>query len=429
MKYVFFILTQLCFSCKNSGKDVLITPEKIVLGNNLDIEINGLVPNTKYDVYLQQLLYDTSIVNLSKAIFMSDSGGLVDIDKSESLGGDFLGRDSLGLFYILDTVSKLPSFLNDIRIGSIYDINKINYSLQIVKDQKIIKKKEFSFIIKGVDVQHKRIEKNTIILDLYTTNNKNEITIVLGGSEGNNKVSNYIAKVLASNGHNAAAISYFGNSKQGYSLKNVPLERIDTSLMLINKTIREFDRINIVGVSRGAELALLYASYRDEIHSVFAFAPSSVVFSGHLFHNIPAWTLESKAFDYINFPNSLKSEFDADNKPIYVSHISKALEKHKSNPEIPVENINANVYLFSGKDDLLWPSAQMADMIEQRISNSSFNKEFVNFKLDSVGHSVLSPAYMSTKSYSYSALGGNRKANSYANLKYWNFLLKKLNSK
>ena len=427
MKYLFFITLLLHFSCTDNNPHILISPDNIIQGNNIDIKITGLQPTTKYDIYLLKNNPENFPISVSKALFLSNDNGEIDIDKDESIGGDFIGKDSLGLFYMLDTMSNLPPFLMDIRKNHTFDIDKSNFSLQIIKDKKLIKQKEFSFIIKAKNVLHTRVEENKVIYDFYKGSNNKELTLILGGSEGNNDFTSYIAKILASNGFNAAAISYFGNSKQGYNLINMPIERIDTSLYLIEKTFGKATKINLIGASRGAELALLYASINPKINSVFAFAPSSVVFSSGFSPNIPAWSYKSKPIKYCTTFDDFALITDSFNRNINIEYMKKLLENCGKETEIPVENIKGNIYLFSGEEDLLMPASQMANMIEERINKSSFNKEFVNLKSPKVGHYVLKPPYLSTKNYSDKfATGGNRKNNSYANLKYWNFLLEKL---
>lgn len=425
-----YILLLIAFSCKKSNVEIIVSPQNIVLGNNIDICFEGLQANTLYTVYLQKLTNSKSLVELSSAQFQSDKKGKISIDKDFSLGGSFLGKDSLGLFYMLDTISVLPFFLNDIRKEKLdAKANKNYYSIQIVADEKRIAEKQFSLLRKTKNSKHTKIKQGSVIVDLYSVLPKSrEMTIVLGGSEGNNFVSNYIAQLLASNGINASAISYFGNATQGYALKEVPLERIDSSLLWIEKQMKTpIDLVNIIGVSRGAELALLFASYSNRKCNVFAFSPSYLVFSGNPFKAIPAWTYQAKPLVFTPFPNTYHQlKFDALGKPIYAPHIKNVLRKAVLGSQIPVENIQGKIYLFSGTDDLLWASSTMADDIEKRLKEKAFTYHFENFKYKKAGHSILLPPYTASKDYGQYALGGSNKANAYARLHSWNFLLRKL---
>ena len=57
---------------------------------------------------------------------------------------------------------------------------------------------------------------------------------------------------------------------------------------------------------------------------------------------------------------------------------------------IKVENINGPILLFSGKDDKVWPSSFMADMIEERIKENSFQHSFENIQYINAGHLISS---------------------------------------
>ena len=57
---------------------------------------------------------------------------------------------------------------------------------------------------------------------------------------------------------------------------------------------------------------------------------------------------------------------------------------------IKVENINGPILLFSGKDDKVWPSSIMADMIEERIKENNFQHSFENIQYINAGHLISS---------------------------------------
>jgi dienelactone hydrolase len=55
---------------------------------------------------------------------------------------------------------------------------------------------------------------------------------------------------------------------------------------------------------------------------------------------------------------------------------------------IKVENINGPVLLFSGKDDGVWPSADMANKIEQRLQVNNFSFSIQNIQYENAGHLI-----------------------------------------
>lgn len=55
---------------------------------------------------------------------------------------------------------------------------------------------------------------------------------------------------------------------------------------------------------------------------------------------------------------------------------------------IKVEQITGSILLFSRSDDQVWTSSQMADMIESRLMNNSFEYSFQNIKYENTGHLI-----------------------------------------
>jgi dienelactone hydrolase len=72
------------------------------------------------------------------------------------------------------------------------------------------------------------------------------------------------------------ALAYFGLEGLPDELERVPLEYVDHGLTYLRLQQQvDIERIGVVGVSKGGELALLMASMRPEIHAVAAAEPPS----------------------------------------------------------------------------------------------------------------------------------------------------------
>ena len=55
---------------------------------------------------------------------------------------------------------------------------------------------------------------------------------------------------------------------------------------------------------------------------------------------------------------------------------------------IKVEYITGPILLFSGIDDMVWPSAKMADMIEKRLEENNFKYALQNIQYENAGHLI-----------------------------------------
>ena len=141
--------------------------------------------------------------------------------------------------------------------------------------------------------------------------------ILLGGSEGGLFTARSIAPLLASRGCAVLGLGYFRGGESDLaplplSLEQVPLETLELGRRWLRAQPGVVaNRLAIVGISKGAELALVAAASCPWVDAVAAFAPSHVVWEG-----IPArrkgrasgssWTLAGRPLPYV--PWSLTAE-------------------------------------------------------------------------------------------------------------------------
>ena len=427
MKLVFLLLLSLLLACGSKNKvNIKISPKEIIQGDNVDILISGLKPFSEYKIVLQSI-FDKKSNCYSEAFYVSNNKGEIDIDNFESVGGDFYGKDSLGLFYNIYARDEAPEYLLIKNRKEILPKKQQNF-IQIVKDDNLIAKQSFELSILSKKVNHIKIREKGIKADLFLANKTKNLLMVFGGSEGDNEVSSFLAQVLASKGYNTCAISYFFAEGQQKKMTNIPLETIDKTLISVKREMGGIEELYIHGSSKGAELALLYASLNSTVNGVIAVSPSSVVLQS--FNKSPhsTWTYKGKEVEYMQFNYDGKLKLDKYNRKIYAHYYFPFLEKVKDDAKIKVENIEGDIILFSGKDDLLWPSSYMADMISDRISENKNSFIFKNYQYENVGHYFYVP-YLPTYWEKHYATGGIEKDNAYAQLDAWNKLLQYLESK
>lgn len=155
------------------------------------------------------------------------------------------------------------------------------------------------------------------------------------------------------------------------------------------------DKIIVMGASRNAELSLVIASiFPKLVGGVIAYAPSSVSWSNTVLpYNSndlkPSWKYQGIDIPYIPMDKISGNE---SNKIETLEYWKSGLAKTDflTQATIRVEKINGPILLFSGKDDMVWPSSLMADMIEQRIKENNFKYSFQNIKYEEAGHLISS---------------------------------------
>lgn len=98
--------------------------------------------------------------------------------------------------------------------------------------------------------------------------------LVLSGSSGQVEVDR--VRLLADRGAAALSIRWFGDAGQPPGICEVPLE---TFVPVLDRLASLTDHLAVLGVSKGAEAALLLACRDARIRAVGALSPSSVVWA------------------------------------------------------------------------------------------------------------------------------------------------------
>ncbi|MCD4526308.1 alpha/beta fold hydrolase [Nocardioides sp. cx-173] len=190
--------------------------------------------------------------------------------------------------------------------------------------------------------------------------------LVLAGSSGRLDVGR--AEMLASCGVTALALSWFGGEGQPSVPREVPLETFADG---IDRLLAECSRVVLLGLSYGAEAALLTATIDRRVDAVVALAPTDVAWEGQ--HEHPddprrsKWTHRGVPVPFVPLDRSWEPPSAL---PAYVElyERSRELAGHEvvEAATIPVERIRAEVLLVAGGTDRVWASTAAAGRIAVR---------------------------------------------------------------
>ncbi|MDT0690633.1 acyl-CoA thioester hydrolase/BAAT C-terminal domain-containing protein [Salegentibacter sp. F188] len=236
------------------------------------------------------------------------------------------------------------------------------------------------------------IDENEFHANFYSspeTENKTTVVLIGGGQWGE-----YWGAEIAKNGFVGLSIPYTNVEGLPELPEEIPIEYFENAIKWIGQQPEvNPGKIVVMGASRNAELALVIASSLPELVSgVIAYAPSSVSWANTVLpYNSdemkPGWTYRGEAIPYVpmnkisggdsNTINTLKYWEEGLNKEEFVKDAA-----------IKVEKIKGPVLMFSGKDDQVWPSSQMADLIETRLEENNFEYQFKNMQYDDAGHLI-----------------------------------------
>jgi dienelactone hydrolase len=407
---------------------------KVLMGTYPFIELDKLLANTRITLHAyrknwQGLLY-------SFACFKPDDKGKIQLNRNEPLWATYPGNDSLGIFW---SMSK-PTYKNDVLPFDIKKLESNTIYFFVESDGQIISQKELQLITKTPDVNSEQIRTKELVANLYYPQNKQNtpLVILLGGGEGGIGADDY-AQIIASHGYAVLALAYFGMENLPKNMERIPVEYFFNAIDWVKeKQFIDSSRIVIMGGSKGGEAALLVASMRSDIKGVIAISPSSVRWQGLIngplafFFKKSSWTLNGKELHFQrNCYNAEEvSKFHTNTSQIELRQFFATIltdEKSKIEPAIiNVEKINGPIMLIAGKDDKLWPSHYMCQMIEKRLDSLNFKQQVLGLYYDNAGHKICASELMPTIDYKHQqiALGGKDSENATAQIDSWNKMIR-----
>jgi pimeloyl-ACP methyl ester carboxylesterase len=243
----------------------------------------------------------------------------------------------------------------------------------------------------------------------HGTSTKPQMALVLlGGSEGGRYWSYHpeFIQELIKHGFCVLSLPYFGTDNLPINLRSIPLEYFSKAfhwLSLQEKQVIPND-YGLVGVSRGAELALLLGSRYPEVKGIVAIDPSSVVFPGPptgfldaLRGQHSASSENGKELSFVTVPFSwttIRGMISGKRTSMFEKALKNTQRVKMS--EIPVEKIQGPILLVSFTHDQVWPSTLMSEQIMNRLHENNFLFHYEHVAYDG-GHSEWSVEPRRTK--------------------------------
>lgn len=231
--------------------------------------------------------------------------------------------------------------------------------------------------------------------------------------------------VLASHGYATLALQYFGADGLPSSLSEVPLEYVRRAAdWLLGRDATAAEGLGVYGVSRGGELALLYATFDERVSAVVSDSGSPYVWPS-LDGTAAAWTRDGEPVPYVEnvgFVNVPENEVGA---PIYrdafANSLAEAEPDRREAATIPVEEADAPILFLSGTEDQLWPSTMLGAALVARLDAAGYDRSYDHLAYRDVGHSIgfpYRPTTLRPGASSY-ALGGEAPAQAAASADAW----------
>lgn len=223
---------------------------------------------------------------------------------------------------------------------------------------------------------------------------RNVAIMFLGGSEGG--IPKYNVEQYTAKGYPCFQVGYFGTKNTPERLELIPLEYFEKAIEMFKSQPEVGEKkIVIYGASKGGELALLLASRYKQIEGVIVRSPSSVVFQGiRSTLETSSWSYEGRPVPFVPYYEQFDYSKVVNNKWIDLYKMSITQKQAVEKATIKVENINGPILLFSGKEDTMWPSSQMGEMIIKRLEENDFHHWYKHVTYENAGHALHEKAVM-----------------------------------
>jgi uncharacterized protein len=213
--------------------------------------------------------------------------------------------------------------------------------------------------------------------------------LVIAGSSGRLDVGR--ADMLAARGVTALALRWFGGDGQPAVPCEIPIETFTEAIGLLAV---ECERIVLIGLSYGAEAALLTACLDDRVDAVVALAPTDVVWEGQHGHDDDPrrskWTHRGQPMSFVPLDRAWEPP---STMPAFVEAYEHSRELAGSDAveaaAIPAERFRGELVLVAGGDDKVWPSSQSARNIATRRARSGLDTTVIDDPR--AGHTIVFP--------------------------------------
>jgi pimeloyl-ACP methyl ester carboxylesterase len=254
--------------------------------------------------------------------------------------------------------------------------------------------------------------------------------LVLGGSSGRVEVER--CRVFARVGVTALSIRWFGGVGQPAGICEVPLETFAAAIDLLEaEGVR---RISVLGLSKGAEAALLVAVRDARVDAVVAVSPTSVAWAnvdpgpGRVTYPLrSSWTWKGEPVPFVAYDEDW-TPAEAAGEPFACRTLYEQSRRTFAEAArlaaIPIARSAAEVVLIAGGDDQMWPSLEFAQELAAR--RASVGRPAVLVSAADAGHRPRFPGEGPARASDQFLYGGTDKADARLGARAWPEVLRVL---
>lgn len=417
------------------GPRIQVCPDRALADEPVTLNVAGFSPGEK--VTLRAQTEDGSGKGWeSFAVFKAGPDGTIDPGRDAPVSGTYSEVDPLGLFWSMRPMEKEVYFVRSTSDPQIITLEASGESGTASA--------ELELVYRAEGVRCTPLEGNGLqgVFCAPADGAPRPGVLLLHGTIA--RVMEDVAALLASRGFATAAPLYYGAEGLPPEYTRIPLEYFRAALeWMAARPEVDGDRLAVMGVSRGGELALLVGSRFTAVKAVISLAGSGVVFNG-----LPAnprdsrsdtpWTFEGKPLPYVERKDTLGFTVRAiaggftgkplSTLPTYENGMKDAAAVERAT--IEVEKIGGPVLLVSGGHDRVWPSSSLSEIAAARLEARHHPYPVKHLNYEGAGHAFALPYRPTTSGRSKPSpqgtgldFGGSPPENAHANLDAWRTVL------
>lgn len=413
--------------CSSRESQPSITAPTTALTDELvRIEVNGAEPQTSLNVRASARSRNGTEW-VSNARFEADSDGTVSLPDQAPTDDTYEGVDPMGVFWSMrpngaDPDRPLPPDTLFVPNESAYDV-----TLVVEVDGEPVAEQTTTRRLFDPDIERRPVADDALVGEFFVPPGEEPAPAVvhLHGAGGRPHLAT--GRLLASRGFATLVLQYFGDPDPlPNTLTEVPVEYVERA----TSWLRTHDRVagqdvGLFGFSRGGELALLVGSRTDDVGAVVGWVPSGVAWEGLGAERTPAgtsaWSRDGDPVPFLELVDVAPRAPPSPSLPYYEPALTDASSAELDSATIPVEHVDAPVYLVSATDDRRWPSTALSERVVDRLDRTGYPHEYTHERYTGAGHYLRVP-YLPTAGTTrdrYHVYGGSQAANARANAAAW----------
>ncbi|MEE2975900.1 MAG: acyl-CoA thioester hydrolase/BAAT C-terminal domain-containing protein [Pseudomonadota bacterium] len=425
-----------------------VTPTDDLIDVSRSIVVTGLAPGAQVGI-VAQTRRGNGVLWHSRAAFVADAQGTVDLTRDAPVSGDYTGVSAMGVIW-----SQRPEDGKAREVFPLAATEPLTTTLTATANGESIHARFVQRLAApGVTRHDVRAPENehglvgTLYLpDPYAHPGPRPAVLILNGSGGG--INEPRAALYASHGYAAFALAYFKAPGLSDYISNTPLEYFERALAWLRKRVEPLhDFVAVSGQSRGGELALLLgATFPEAVSAVIGYVPGAVVHSGQnaadpaVGREGPTWLYRGQPLPHLWEGNRTATWAPFDEGPAPHRHeraIRTALQDADAVARARIRNERARgpVLLLSASDDGSWPSSDYSRMVTTKLAEVRHPYPVQHFDYEGAGHAIVFP-YVPTTQLVYahpvsgriSTGGGEPRANARADAQSWAAVLRFLAS-